>query len=556
MADLVPSTGQLPAPRLTVLAQLPTQYKLMVMVIVATAVALVAGGWIWSQTPDYRVLYANMSDRDGGAIIAAIQQMNVPFKFVEGSGAIMVPGNKVHEVRLRLAGQGLPKGGPSGFELMENPKFGTSQFLEQVNYQRALEGELARSIQSVSAVQTARVHLALSKQSVFVREQQKPSASVVLNVYPGRSLEPAHVSAIVHLVSSSVPDLPIKNVTVIDQHGNLLSSAGQNTPPGLEPGQLRYVHELEQSYAKRVEAILIPIVGAANVRAEVTADVDFSQVERAEELYRPNGNGSEPVVRSQQTSETTSSAPNGGNGGVPGALSNQPPANPTAAVSQPAANGAAASGANAANGAAANSSVNARKDATINYEVDKTIRHVRQPLGGIKRLSVAVVVNHRREVDNAGKVSYKPLADSEMAKITELVKDATGYSKERGDTVNVVNSPFTVVQPEIAPEPPFWKKPDLYQMAKEIGKNLLIAAAVIYLILGVLRPLVTRLLAHKPAPAADTEDESMASAVAARRSNAAMARRSYEERLQVAQQLAQEEPKLVANVVKEWMATE
>jgi flagellar M-ring protein FliF len=306
-------------------------------------------------------------------------------------------------------------------------------------------------------VQTARVHLALSKPSVFVREQQKPSASIVLNVYPGRTLEPAQVSAIVHLVSSSVPDLPIKNVTVIDQHGNLLSSAGQNTPPGLDPGQLKYVHELEQSYAKRVEAILVPIVGAGNVRAEVTADIDFSQVERAEEVYRPNGNATEAAVRSQQTTETTSSSPSGA-GGVPGALSNQPPVNATAPVNaQPApANGAPAAAGAAATGAAAAAGVNSRKDATVNYEVDKTIRHVRQPIGGIKRVSVAVVVNNRREVDNAGKVSMKPLSEAEMVKITELVKEATGYSKERGDTVNVVNSAFSIITPEVAPETPFW----------------------------------------------------------------------------------------------------
>lgn len=544
MSDIVPSTPHLPAPRLTVLAQLPMQHKLSLMVIAATAIALIAGGWIWSQTPDYRVLYANMSDRDGGAIIAAIQQMNVPYKFVDG-GAIMVPADKVHEVRLRLAGQGLPRGGPSGFELMENPRFGTSQFLEQVNYQRALEGELARSIQSVSAVQTARVHLALSKPSVFVRQQQKPSASVMLNVYPGRTLEPAQVSAIVHLVSSSVPDLPVKNVTVIDQHGNLLSSAAA-AAPGLDPGQLKYVHELEQSYAKRVEAILVPIVGPGNVRAEVTADVDFSQVERAEEVYRPNGSNTEAAVRSQQTTEMSSTAPSASAGGVPGALSNQPPANASAPVSGPP---AAAS----APAAASTTAVNARKDATVNYEVDKTIRHVRQPVGGIRRLSVAVVVNHRREVDAAGKVTRKPLGETEMAKITELVKEATGYSKERGDSVNVVNSPFTVIEPQVAPEVPFWKKPDVYLMAKEVGKNLLIAAVVIYVLLGVLRPLVMRMLTWRPAPPAPA-DEDVVVAPGPKRMTAA--RRSYEQKMQVAQQLAQQEPKLVANVVKEWMSAE
>src|SRR5450759_4726286 len=269
--------AQLPASRIRVLGMIPLQQKFGLMVALAAVVALLVGGWMWGQTPDYRVLYANLSDRDGGAIISSLQQMNVPFKFAEGGGALLVPANQVHEVRLRLAGQGLPKGGLVGFELMETQKLGTSQFQEQVNYQRALEGELARSIQSLSAVQSARVHLAISKPSVFVREQQKPSASVLLNLFPGRSLDPAQVSAIVHLVSSSVPELPVKNVTVVDQSGSLLSSTGNGTLDAeLDAGQLKYVQELEQNYAKRIETILTPITGINNVRAQVTADVDFS----------------------------------------------------------------------------------------------------------------------------------------------------------------------------------------------------------------------------------------------------------------------------------------
>ena len=201
------------------LARCPVSRKWGLMLAVSAIVALLAGGWMWNQAPEYKVLFSNVSDRDGGAIIASLQQMNVPYKFAEGGGAILVPANQVHDARLKLASQGLPKGGLVGFELMENQKFGTSQFLEQVNFQRALEGELARSIQALSAVSSARVHLAMPKQSVFMREQQKPSASVLLNLHPGRSLDPQQVNAIVHLVSSSVPNLPVKNVTVVDQHG-------------------------------------------------------------------------------------------------------------------------------------------------------------------------------------------------------------------------------------------------------------------------------------------------------------------------------------------------
>ena len=270
--------------------QLSSQKKVGFMLAAAAIIALLAGAWMWSQAPDYRVLYANISDdRDGGAIINALQQMNVPYKFDRGGSTIMVPGNRVHEVRLQLASQGLPKGGLASFELMENQKFGSSQFLEQVNYQRALEGELARSIQSISAVQSARIHLAISRPSVFARERKQPRASVLINLLPGRLMSVDQVSAIVHLVSSSVPNLPVMNVTVVDQDGNLLSSHNENkSETGLDAGQLEYIRAIEESYTKRIEAILTPIAGSGNVHAQVTADVDFSRVERAEEIYRPN----------------------------------------------------------------------------------------------------------------------------------------------------------------------------------------------------------------------------------------------------------------------------
>ena len=522
------------------------QQKLSLMLVIAAVIALVAGAWMWSQAPDYRVLYTNVSDRDGGAIIAALQQMNVPYKFAEGGGAILVPGTHVHEVRLRLASQGLPKGSLAGFELMENQKLGSSQFLEQVNYQRALEGELARSIQSLSAVQNARVHLAISKPSVFVREQQKPSASVLLNLFPGRSLDPAQVSAIVHLISSSVPDLPVKNVTVVDQGGSLLSTPGNAMANAqLDASQLKYVQELEQNYIKRIEAILTPITGTNNVRAQVTADVDFSQVERAEEIYKPNQQASEAAaVRSQQSTESASGGPQAP-GGVPGALSNQPPAQASAPITAaPAAAGNPAAG---VTGNAAAAASNTRKESTVNYEVDKTIRHIRQPVGGIKRLSVAVVVNYRKQTDTKGKSTHEPLAAEEIAKINDLVKEAMGYNKDRGDTLSVANSPFSVSEKEVIPGVPFWKQPATFELAKEVGKHLLIAAIVLYLLLGVLRPFLAKLAQHRAVPVDVLEHDA---AAAARRTGIA----SYEQNLQVAKELAAKEPMIVANVVKDWVS--
>lgn len=536
------TAAQLPAHQVQNLGWLPLQRGFGLMVALAAVVALVVGGWLWGQSPDYRVLYSNLSDRDGGAVIASLQQMNVPFKFAEGGGALLVPAKQVHEVRLRLAGQGLPKGGLAGFELMETQKLGTTQFQEQVNYQRALEGELARSIQTMSAVGGARVHLAFSKPSVFVREQQKPSASVLLSLHPGRSLEAGQISAIVHLVSSSIPDLPVKNVTVVDQNGNLLTAQAGNSV-GLDPSQLKYRLDVEQSFAKRIEAILTPITGPGNVQAQVTADIDFSQVENIAETYSPNQTAP-AALRSQQTSEASGNAGVTA-GGVPGALSNQPPGNATAPI-------VAASGAAAAASASAMPG-NSRRDSTINYEVDKTVRHVRQQVGAIKRLSVAVVVNHRKVVDSAGKASTKALASEEVELINALVKEVMGYSKERGDTLNVANSAFSTPEAIPATEVPMWKQPDNIAMAKDVGKNLLIGAIVLFLVLGVLRPLLNKLSEPlRVSPALLGSDAGDAGAASP--APAMPGRIGYEQNLEAAKQLARSEPKLVANVLKDWLA--
>jgi flagellar M-ring protein FliF len=514
---------------------------------VAAVIAIMAGVWMWGQQPEYRVLFSNFNDRDGGAIVASLQQMNVPYKFAEGGGAILVPANQVHDARLKLASQGLPKGGNVGFELMENQKLGVSQFLEQVNFQRALEGELARSIQSLAAVEAARVHLALPKPSVFVREQQKPTASVLLNLYSGRALSQQQVNAIVHLVASSVPELPTANVTIVDQGGNLLSeTAKANGAKGLDPSQLKYVQELQQSIIKRVESIITPIVGAKNVHAEATADVDFSQSEQAAETYKPNLSPDVSSVRSQQTSESVNA--NGSNAsGIPGALSNQPPAPATAPIT------ASGTAINVANSAGVPSNV--RKESTVNYEVDKTIRYVQQPMGGLKRLSVAVVVNYKRDVDKAGKPVIKPLTDAEKAQITDLVKEAMGFNKERGDSLNVVNSPFAGMEKDAISDLPMWKQPENIELAKEIGKYLIIALILLYLFFGILRPLLRKLMgkdvpppvAEPTAGAEQIEHEEDPDVVLTPISG-------YQQNLQMVKQLAVDDPRVVANVVKTWVS--
>ncbi|RJX34166.1 MAG: flagellar basal body M-ring protein FliF [Oxalobacter sp.] len=521
---------------------------LILLIGAAAIVGIMVGVWMWSQKPDLRVLFSNYSDKDGGAIVASLQQMNIPYKIAEGGGAILVPGDQVHDIRLRLASQGLPKGGGVGFELMESQKLGVSQFLEQVNFQRALEGEMARSIQSIGAVHTARVHLALHKASVFVRDQQKPTASVLLNLHPGRTLDQNQVSAIVHLVASGVPNLLASNVTVVDQNGSLLSNADKPLDGrGLDPAQIKYVQELQQSIAKRVESIIIPIVGVGNVRAEATAEVDFSRSEQAAETYKPNLPPNQPSVRSQQNTETQTLAGNATASGVPGALTNQPPVPATAPLTTPPTGATAGAVRRGATPVAP--PMNTHKDTTTNYEVDKTIRYVQQPMGGLKRLTVAVVVNYKKEIKN-GQATFVPLTDAEKTQITDLVKEAMGFSKERGDSLNVLNAPFAMPEKVDVVELPLWKRPSVHAMGITAGKYILGGAVILYLFLSVLRPMMRKIsqaFTFQPAVRQDAAYNAPPPSMEAGR--------TYQQNLEVAKQMARQDPKVVANVVKGWVGS-
>jgi len=548
-----PAAGAAPGGIATFL-QSPTGRNIALSIGAALALAVIVATWMWAQKPEYRVLFANFSDRDGGAIVASLQQLNIPYKFSDGGGAILVPADQVYDARLKLASQGLPKGGNVGFELMENQKLGVSQFLEQVNYQRALEGELANSIQSLAAVQAARVHLAIPKASVFMRDQLKPTASVLLNLSPGRSLDDQQVSAIVHLVASSVPDLSAKNVTVVDQNGDLLSSAdkmaGSN---GLDPNQLKYVQELQHNIATRVESIVAPIVGANNVRAEATADVDFSHTEQAAETYKPNQPPNEAAVRSLQTSES-SSANGGAPSGVPGALTNQPPAPATAQIT----------GAPAQGGTSPAAPNNTHKDSTTNYEVDKTVRYVQQPMGGLKRLSVAVVVNYKREVDKSGKVSMRPLSEDEKTQITNLVKEAMGYNKDRGDTLNVVNTSFA--GPENGTDNvPWWQRildaviANWWEILKTAAKWLVFGFLFLYCYRNFIKPVVSKAKETiNPTPpesaagAEGTEEDAIVQ-LSNEPEPMGQAEPIYRNNLEAAKALARQDPKVVATIIKGWV---
>lgn len=520
----------------------------------AALVALIVAVAMWSSEPKYKVLFSNLDDRDGGAIVTALGTMNVPYKYNDTGTALLVPADRVYDARLQLASQGLPRGGSVGFELMDNARFGASQFAEQINYQRGLEGELARSIESMHTVQHARVHLAMPRQSLFVRERQPPTASVLLNVYPGRSLSDAQVSAISWLVASSVPELTAENVSIVDQNGRLLS-APTGEGRGMDADQMRMVRETEQRTVERILTILNPLVGPGNVHAQASAEMDFSRREETSEVYRPNQEPGQAAIRSQQTSESNQRGINPAQG-VPGALSNQPPANAQAPIANPpqtqpprpgqpqqqgqqqqqqTATGAGAQG--------AGGTVSDRRDATTNYEVDRTISHIKQPVGMLKRLSVAVVVNYVRDKDG------EPLAlpPEELSKLTNLVREAMGYSESRGDSLNLVNSQFNDGPPAV----PMWRDPEMISLFKTILAWLVGGVLALWLYRKVRRSVGDYLY-----PPVDPE-VAEAERIEAQREAQDLARAKetdrYQDNLERARTMANKDPRAVAMVLRTWM---
>ena len=525
---------------LEVLSQLTQRQKLGAIAAIALAIALLVGAWLWTKDPPYGILFANLTDQDGGQIVTTLQQQNVPYK-LESGGAIKIPASMVHDVRLRLASQGLPRGGLVGFEVMENQKLGVSQFAEQINYQRGLEGELARSIQTLGAVRAARVHLAIPKQTAFLRDEMKPSASVLVSLQPGRALDGAQIAGIVHLVSSSVPQLNSANVSVIDQDGKLISQ--QNDPlktAGLDPNQIKYLKDIEARYLARVEAILEPLVGKGNFRAQIAAEVDFSHIDQVEESYQPNP-APETAVRSQQTAESGNGSPPAM--GVPGALTNQPPVPATAPITNPQVGGT---------GAAGGANNNYSRNATINYELDKTVKHTRGTPGVVKRLSVAVAVNHKKGPEKDGKPgkATPPNAD-ELKRINDLVREAVGFNQVRGDSISVASADFVPPSPELIPDLPIWKDPDAIAFAREFGQYLIFAIIAFLIWSKLLKPIfeMVAATAHR------VEAEEKAAEEAAEEGAEGHAYRgpTFEDRVKAAQDLAHQNPKVVAELVKEWM---
>jgi len=502
--------------------------------------------FFYTRQPDYRVLYSNLSEKDGGSIVAQLAQMNVPYRYTEGGAAILVPADRVHDVRLRLASQGLPKGSVAGFELMDNSRFGVTQFQERLNFQRGLEGELTRSIEALDVVQGARVHLALPNQNGFFREQQKPTASVLVHLHPGRFLDRTQLAGIVHLVASSVPEMAPQAVSVLDDTGRLLSQTPEGSADSaVDAQQLAYVQQMEQHYIRRIVDILEPIVGKDNVRAQVTADVDFSHTESTIEQHKPNQTPDAAAVRSQQILESSGETQEAPPSGIPGAVSNQPPQNATAPI-----NGA--NPAPTAGSAQGGEKIPAKRESITNYEVDKTTQVTRGASAAVRRVTAAVVVNA---------TAATALTPEQIEQMTALVREAIGFQQARGDSVNVMNAPFQLDGSQNS-DLPFWQRPEALALAKTWGWPIGLSLAAALLLLGLLRPMLKARAAAAEAKLAAKQNPAQLDAIEGDvLERPALPAPVKEElpptpeqlRLEDARVLAKENPVAVAHILKTWV---
>ena len=547
MAELtVPSLRQMRG-----LKDLPAVRQLALLVGLALAVAGGIALFTWSQQPNYVPVYPGLAEKDSGEVAEALRSAGLPFRLDPAGGSVTVPGDKVYEARMRLASQGLPKGSAMGYEMIQQDQgLGTSQFIESARYQLALETELARTVSSLQPVKSARVHLALPKVSPFVRHADNASASVLVELYPGRQLEQGQVSSIVHIVASSVPDLLPGAVTVIDQYGHLLTRSDGDGEAAQSAEQFDETNRLQADYARRIEQLLTPMLGPGRISAQVAADMDFSETEEARESYKPDP----AAVRSEQTSEDVSrnGASGGAAQGIPGATSNQPPAAAAAKPAAAPAAGAPAAAAVAASSAQQDQPTSQSRTSTRNYELDRTVSHTRQPVGRLHRLSVAVLIDNLPQTDaKTHKTVMQPLSQEQIAKVTDLVKEAVGFDAARGDSLSVQNAPFAASEmPELAPLP-LWQRPELRDMARQgLG-----ALTVLILIFAVLRPLLRNLIA--PSRAAVPAIGELRAEVGEERlslsSSQAAGALPYDQKIAAARSAVSQDPKRVAQVVKTWL---
>jgi flagellar M-ring protein FliF len=549
----VPATTAIPTTPLGAMQSNISRQPVMKQVgfLLAIAASIALGGYVlmWSQTPSYQVLFNGMDTKESSEVVAILQQSNIKYKLDPSTGAVLVPSSKLQSLRMKLAADGLPRSASPGMEMLnEEQGFGTSQFVERARYQRAMEEELSRSISELYNVRSARVHLAIPKQSVFVRDRKPPSASVVVNLYAGRNLERGQVTAITHMVASSVPNMSNDNITLIDQKGNLLSQPERDEGLALSDTQLEYTQKLEQRYISRIENILAPIVGLDGVRAQVVAEVDFTVSEQTHESYNPDLT----VVRSEQIQEEKRIGFSGPVG-VPGALTNQPPGGGVAPEVESI--GTAGIGGES-------QTTSTSTDSTRNYELDKTISHTRVAPGSVRQLSVAVLVDERRTLDDEGNVQSTPLTEAEMTRINALIMDAIGFNKARGDSLNVVNAPFMAPPvEEPIPDLPIWEQAWVWNVAKQVLGGLL----VLFLVFGVIRP-AFKDLNKVPLSAGGTATGDVASGQGVAMGPGGVATGEMEKittgaedlegQLTNVRSLVQQDPALVAQVVKNWTASE
>ena len=544
------SAGAPPASPLDGFMRLPAQRQVGLLLSLAMVLAVLGAAFTYATRPAMVPVLAGLSERDTADAMDALSRNGFKFKLDTSSGRLLVPASSLHEARIRLATEGLPRAATSGFEnLGQESGFGTSRMVENARYHHALEGELARSVMALHGVESARVHLALPRPTVFVRDRATPTASVLVNLHPGRTLDDAQVAGIVHLVASSVPDLDTERVTIVDQRGRLLTVPQGQGGSGLTGRDLDYVQRLEESYIRRITELLAPVLGAEGFRAQVAADVDFTRVESTRESYDPEGS----VLRSEQFFEDMNRAPNGPMG-VPGALSNQPPAGGVAVAG---AAGIAAPDV-AETAGAETPPQNTSRRATRNFEIDRTVSHTKQAPASLRRLSVAVVVDHKAAPGEEGGLAREPRSEAEMDYISTLVREAVGFDATRGDSVNVVNASFIPQElPEPMAAPEVWREP----WVADLAKQALLALLALIILPLVLRPMLKNLSSQPagPAPAlAGTPGvPALATAAAGGAPVAGTARpQGGEDQLRVAQDMVREDPKLVAQVVKQWVASD
>lgn len=524
------------------------------MVALAASVAIGFAAVLWTIGEDYRPLYAGLDRLDSGEVIEILEANNIKFKVDNRSGALLVAADEIYDARLKLAEVGLPNDSSMGFELMDKEQpLGTSQFMEAARYRRSLEGELARTITNINSVRSSRVHLAIPKNSVFVRDAREPRASVFVELYPGRKIKPDQVRAMANLVASSIPELSLKNVTIVDQKGNLLSTGEDDPKIAKAMQELEYATQIEESINNRIRSLLDPIIGSSRYRAEVAADVDFNQVEQAEEMFNPDL----PAVRSEQTLDEQRLGATAG--GIPGALANQPPAEGAAPEQA----------ANQEEGGAAQPS-NTRKQATRNFELDRTVSYIKHQVGKVRRLTVAVVVDDKEVIDAAtGEARYETWTDNELERLAILVRDAVGFSAVRGDSVNVINTPFidSLNEDFDASDIPLWEQPWLRDLLKPFVGLLI----VLIMFVGLLRPILKTLAKTGTRAKEDEEAQQLAALEASGlgsfdelsdetvtlHGGEALAlpgpEESYEHMLNTIKGLVAEDPGRVSQVIKRWI---